>query len=68
MSVHSFEQLENKEMDQCISNDVISVCLGAGIPKHGVMTMRWAHTWKVDEDTGETKAKARLVVKNFTET
>ena len=31
------------------------------------MTMRWVHTWKVDEDTGETKAKARLVVKGFTD-
>ena len=27
--------------------------------------MRWVHTWKVDENTGETKAKARLVVKGF---
>ena len=31
------------------------------------MTMRWVHTWKVDEHTGETKAKARLVVKGFTD-
>ena len=31
------------------------------------MTMRWAHTWKVAEVTGETKAKARLVVKGFTD-
>ena len=30
--------------------------------------MRWAHTWKVvSEDTGETKAKARLDVKGFTD-
>ena len=29
--------------------------------------MRWVHTWKVDEDTGETKAKERLVVKGFTD-
>ena len=31
------------------------------------MTMRWVHTWKVAEDTGETKAKARLVVTGFTD-
>ena len=31
------------------------------------MTMRWVHTWKVAEDTGETKAKARLVVEGFTD-
>ena len=58
---------QHKEMDQWISNDVISVCQRAGIPKQRVMTMRWVHTWKVDENTGETKAKARLVVKGFTD-
>ena len=31
------------------------------------MTMRWVHIRKVAEDTGETKAKARLVVKGFTD-
>ena len=31
-----------------------------------IMTMRWVHTWKVSEDTGESKAKARLVVEGFT--
>ena len=29
--------------------------------------MRWVRTRKVDENTGETKAKARLVVKGFTD-
>ena len=29
--------------------------------------MRWVHTLQVSEDTGETKAKARLVVKGFTD-
>ena len=62
-----FRAAQNKEMDQWISNDVISVCQRAGIPKQRVMTVRWVHTWKVDEDTGETKAKARLVVKGFTD-
>ena len=33
----------------------------------GLPEMRWAHNWKVDEDTGETKARARLVVKGFTD-
>ena len=31
------------------------------------MSTRWVHTWKVAEDTRETKAKARLVVKGFTD-
>ena len=29
--------------------------------------MRWVHSLKAAEDTGETKAKARLVVKSFTD-
>ena len=56
-----FRAAQHKEMDQWIS------CQRAGIPKQRVMTMRWVHTWKVDENTGETKAKARLVVKGFTD-
>ena len=62
-----FRAGQGKEMDQWTSNDVISVCQRAGIPKQRVMTMRWVHTLKVAEDTGETKAKARLVVKDFTD-
>ena len=60
-----FRAAQHKEMDQWISNDVNSVCQRAGIPKKRVMVMRWVHTWKVDENTRETKAKARLVVKAF---
>ena len=62
-----FRAGQDKEMDQWTSNDVISVCQRAGITKQRVMTMRWVHTLKVAEDTGETKAKARLVVKDFTD-
>ena len=40
--------------DQWISNGVISICQRAGIPKERIMTMRFVHTWKVAEDTGET--------------
>ena len=46
-----FRAAQDKEMDQWISNDVISVCQRAGIPKLRVMTMRWVRTWKVAEDT-----------------
>ena len=31
------------------------------------MTMRWVRAWKVDENTGEPKARVRLVVKSFTD-
>ena len=41
-----FLAAQRKEMDQWITNDVISVCQRAGIPKERVMTMRWVHTWK----------------------
>ena len=44
-----FQAAQSKEMDQWISNDVISVCQRAGIPKGRIMTMRWVHTWKVAE-------------------
>ena len=62
-----FLAAQDKETDQWISNDVISVCQRAGVAKEWVMTMRWVHTWKVAEDTEETKAKARLVVKGCTD-
>ena len=42
-----FRAAQHKEMDQWTSNDVISVCQRAGIPKVRVMTMLWVHTWKV---------------------
>ena len=53
-----FRAVQHEEMDQWISNDVISVCQGAGIPKQRVTTMRWVHTRKVDENTGETNASS----------
>ena len=59
MSSAQFRADQDKEIDQWISSDVISVCQRAGIPKERVVTMRWVHTWRVAEDTGETKAKAR---------
>ena len=36
-----FRAAQDKEMDQWIRNDVISVCQRAGIPKQRDMTMRW---------------------------
>ena len=62
-----FRAAQDKEMDQWTSNGLISVCQRASIPKQRVMNMRWVHTWQVAEDTGETKAKASLVVKGFTD-
>ena len=41
-----FRAARDTEMDQWISNDVISDCQRAGIPKQRVMTMRLVHTWK----------------------
>ena len=61
-----FRAAQRKEMDQWISNDAISVCQREGIPKQRVMTMRWVHTWKVDENTRETKATARLISRGVT--
>ena len=50
-----FRAVQSKEMDQWISNDVTSICQRAGISKERIMTMRWVHTWKMSEDTGEKK-------------
>ena len=61
-----FRAAQHKEMDQWIRYYVISICQ-RGTPKERIMTMRWVHTWKVAEDTGESKAKASLVVKGFTD-
>ena len=61
-----FRAAQREEMDQWISNDVISVCQGAGIPKQRVMTMRWVQTRKVDENTGETKASSAKWLGNQT--
>ena len=62
-----FRAAQHKEMDRWIRNDVITICQRASIPKQRVMTMRWVNTWKVDENTRETKAEARLLVKGFTD-
>ena len=40
-----FRAVQDKEMDQWISNDVISVCQRAGIQKELVITMCWVYTW-----------------------
>ena len=57
-SVRSFVLLKIKEIDPWIHIDVINVCERPGLPKERIMSMRWIHTWKVSEETGETKAKA----------
>ena len=55
------------ESDQWIGNAVYTVAKRAGIPKNRIMSMRWILTWKKIEGTDRQKAKARLVVKGFTD-
>ena len=59
------DQAKKLEADQWISNTVFSVAKRSGIPKNRIMSMRWILTWK-KTDEGD-KAKARLVVKGFTD-
>ena len=74
VSVHTMTQDERKQMteakkleaDQWISNTVFTVAKRAGIPKNRIMSMRWILTWKKVEHASP-KAKARLVVKGFTD-
>ena len=63
-----FDSAKKKEIDQWISHSVFSMCRRAGIPLDRIMTMRWVLTWKEPEvKGGDHRAKARLVVKGFTD-
>jgi len=65
-----FEQAKSKELDQWISNSVFSIAKKSGVPLDRIMSMRWVLTWKYPEgdlDVKTRKAKARLVVKGFTD-
>ena len=55
------------EADQWIGTTVFSAAKRAGIPKHRIMSMRRILTWKKVEGSDGAKAKARLVVKGFTD-
>ena len=59
-------QAKKLEADQWTSNTVCTVAKRAGIPKNRIMSMRWILTWK-KVDNAAPKAKARLVVKGFTD-
>ena len=60
-----FYEAKDKELDQWISYSVFKVCRRAGVPLSRIMPMRWVLTWK--ESPEGTKAKARLVIKGFTD-
>ena len=60
-----FQEAKEKKLDQWISHAVFKVAKRAGIPTSRITPMRWVLTWKTTPD--ETKAKARLVVKGFTD-
>ena len=63
-----FLKAKDKELDQWVSNAVFSIVRKAGVPFDRIIAMRWVLTWKAaDEDATERKAKARLVVKGFTD-
>ena len=66
---NEFEAAKYKELDQWISHSVFSIVKRAGIPLDRVMTMRWVLTWKIPDNAkdGDRKAKARLVVKGFSD-
>ena len=55
----------SKEIDQWIENVVLSIARKAGVPTDRIMSMRWILTWKDAPDN--TVAKARLVIKGFTD-
>ena len=64
-----FQEAKDKELDQWISHAIFEVVNRAGIPTSRIMPMRWVLVWKTLNEGNETsvKAKARLVVKGFTD-
>ena len=63
-----FDKAKKKDLDQWVSNSVYSIARRAGVPLDRIISMRWVLTWKTaDEDATKRKAKARLVVKGFTD-
>ena len=66
---NKFLEAKSKELDQWISHAIFEIVSRAGVPISRIMPMRWVLTWKLvnDDDTPTEKAKARLVVKGFTD-
>ena len=64
-----FDEAKRKELDQWVDHSVLEVALRAGVPVSRIMPMRWVLTWKTvkEGEDQHTKAKARLVVKGFTD-
>ena len=62
-----FDEAKNTELDQWISHSVVRVVSRAGIPIQRIMTMRWVLTWKKDDSGKNKKAKARLVIRGYTD-
>ena len=60
-----FSAAKTKELDQWVSHAIFKAAKRAVVPVSRIMPMRWVLTWKTTPD--ETKAKARLVVKGFTD-
>ena len=64
-----FLEAKSKELDQWISHAIFEIVSRAGVPISRIMPMRWVLTWKLvnDENSITEKAKARLMVKGFTD-
>ena len=68
MTVEEREQMVQakvKELSSYFSNQVWDFVEMSRVKPERVVTARWVLTWKKDEETGNVKAKARLVLKGF---
>ena len=54
-----------KELSSFFDNQVWDFVEVGKVKPERVVTARWVLTWKLDQETGLTKAKARLVLKGF---
>ena len=61
-----FSKAKSKEVKNYVVNAVLS-SLPAGMkpPREKVLRMRWVLEWKVDEQSGDKKAKARIVILGY---
>ena len=68
MTIEEREQMigaKVKELTSYLNNKVWDFVEMSKVKPERVVTARWALTWKKDEETGQVKAKARLVLKRF---
>ena len=62
----AFDPAKEKEMNNYIVNEVLGKLEdGDKPPAERILNMCWVLGWRIDEDTGDNKPKARLVILGY---